>query len=93
MEMVMWIGKLSLILKRLRDAWMHMLLMSAMSETRKQNQYLADVTRENEEGQGRIEEMLDPDSPETGEKWNNTQEAAHERLFLFSDNLTTLMLN
>ena len=47
MEMVKWIGKFSLLLKRLRDARMHMLPMSAMSKTRKQNQYLADVPREN----------------------------------------------
>ena len=42
MEMVKWIGKFSLLLKRLRDAWMDMLPMFAMSETRKQNQYLVD---------------------------------------------------
>ena len=48
-ETVKWIGKFSLILKRLRDAWVVMFPMSAMSETRRQNQYLADVTRENEE--------------------------------------------
>ena len=50
-EMVNWIGTFSLFLKRLRDAWMDMLPMSAMNETRRQNQYLADVTRENEERQ------------------------------------------
>ena len=44
-EMVKCIGKFSLLLKRLRDAWMDMLPMSAMSEERRRNQYLADVTK------------------------------------------------
>ena len=48
-EMVKWIGKLTLLLKRLRDVWLDMLLMSAMSETQRQTQYLADVNQENEE--------------------------------------------
>ena len=34
-EMVKWIGKFSLLLKRLRDAWMDMLPMSDMSEERR----------------------------------------------------------
>ena len=80
MEMVKWIGKISLLLKRLQDAWMDMLPMSAMSETRKPNQNPADVTRENEERQRRNEKMLDPDSPETREGWNATQVATHEWL-------------
>ena len=50
-EMVKWIGKFSLLLERLRDAWMDMLLMTATKE----------------------------------------QVTSHERLFPFSDNLTTLM--
>ena len=37
-EMVKWIGKFSLLLKRLRDAWMDMLPMSTMSEERRRNQ-------------------------------------------------------
>ena len=49
--MVMWIGKFSLLLKRLRDAWMDLLRASSTSE----------------------------------------QVTAHERLFPFSNNLTTLM--
>ena len=83
MDMVSWIGMLSLLLKRLRDTWMDMFPMSAMSETRKQNQYLADVTRN--------EAMLDPDSPETRDRWNATEVTTHQRLFPFDDNLTTLM--
>ena len=43
MEMVRWIGKLPLLLKRLKDAWMDMLPTSSMSETRRQNWYHADV--------------------------------------------------
>ena len=38
-EMVKWIGKFSLLLKRLKDAWMDMLPMSSMNETRRQSQY------------------------------------------------------
>ena len=49
--MVKWLGKFSLLLKRLRDPWMDMLPMSSTSE----------------------------------------QVTTHERLFPFSDNLTTLM--
>ena len=47
--MVKWIGKFSLLLKRLRDAWMDMLPLSSMSEERRQNQNQADVTQENVE--------------------------------------------
>ena len=89
--MVNCIGKFSLLLKRLRDAWMDMLPISTMSEERRRNQYLADVNRENEDRQRRNEEMLDPDAPETREGWDATQVTAHERLFPFSDNLTTLL--
>ena len=70
---------------------MDMLPMSAMGETRRQNQYLSDVTRENEERQRRNEEMLDRDAPETRDRWNATQVTTHERLFPFSDNVTTFM--
>ena len=41
-----WIGNFSLLLKLLKDAWMDMLPMSSMNETRRQNQYHADVVRE-----------------------------------------------
>ena len=70
---------------------MDMLPMSAMGETRRPNQYLSDVTRENEDRQRRNEEMLDRDAPETRDRWNATQVTTHERLFPFSDNLTTFM--
>ena len=90
-EMVKWIGKLSLLLKRLRDASMDMLPMSAMSEERRRNQYLADVTQESEERQRRNVDTLDPDAQETRDRWNATQVTTHERSFPFSDNLTTLM--
>ena len=89
--MVKCIGKLSLLLKSLRDAWMDMLPISTMSEERRRNQYLADLNRENEDRQRRNEEMLDPDAPETRDRWDATQVTAHERLFPFSDNLTTLL--
>ena len=72
-EMVNWIGKFSLLLKCLRDAWMDMLPLSTMSEERRQNQYLADVTRENDERQRRSAEVLDPNASETRDKWYATQ--------------------
>ena len=42
-EMVKWIGKSSLLLSRVRDAWMDMLPVSVMSQEQRENQYLADV--------------------------------------------------
>ena len=50
-EMVKWVGKFSLLLKRLRDAWMDMLPLSVMSQEQRDSQYLADVTPENIERQ------------------------------------------
>ena len=49
------------------------------------------MARENEEGRSRSQELLNPDEPETREEWNATQVAAHEKLFRFSDSVTTLM--
>ena len=71
--MVKWIGKLSLLLKRLRDAWMDMLPLPTMSEERRQNQYLAGVAQENAERQTRRERAMDPNAPATGERWNAGQ--------------------
>ena len=62
-----------------------------MSEERRQNQYLADVTQENVDRQTRSVDLLDPNSQATRDKWNATQVSNHEKLFPFSDNLTTLM--
>ena len=89
-EIVKWISKLSLLLKRLKDAWMDMQPTSFMGETRRQSQYHADVGRENEERR-RSQELLNPDLHEARERWNGTQMASHEALFPFFDNLTTLM--
>ena len=89
--MVKWIGKFSLLSKRLLNAWMHMLPMSSMSEARRQSLYQADVERENGDRRIRNHELLDPEARETREGWNATQVTAHEALFPFSDNLTTLM--
>ena len=58
---------------------------------KRQNEYHADVARENEERRRRSQELLNPDLPETRERWNGTQTASHEGLFPCSDNLTTLM--
>ena len=91
MGMVKWIGKISSLLKHLKESWMDMLPTSSMSETRRQNQYHADVAWENEERRSRSQELLFLDLPKTREEWCATQVAAHEGLFPFSDNLTPLM--
>ena len=52
-EMVKWIGKFSLLLKRRRDAWMDVLPVSAMSQERRETQYFANMTQLNEERQRR----------------------------------------
>ena len=90
-EMVKCIGKFSLLLKRLRDAWMDMLPLSIMSEERRQNQYLTDVAQENAERQTRGVNILDPNAQATRDRWNATEVSNHEKLFQFSDNLTTLI--
>ena len=46
---------------------MYMLPLSTMSEERRQNQYLADVTQVHEERQRRNADVLDPNAPETGD--------------------------
>ena len=56
--MVKWAGKFSLLLKRLKDSWMDMLPLSTMSEERRQNQYLADVAKENADGRTRSVELF-----------------------------------
>ena len=90
-EMVNWTGKFSLLFKRLKDSSMDMLPMSTLSEEQRQNQYLADVAQKNADRQTRSVELLDPNSQATRDRWNATQVSNHERLFPFSDNLTTLM--
>ena len=70
---------------------MDVLPMSALSEEQRTNQYLADVAQENAERLTRGETALDPNTPETRERWNIAQVNIHEILFPFSDNLTTLI--
>ena len=89
--MVKWIGKFSLLLKRLKDSWMDTLPMSALSEEHRTNQYLADVAQENAERLIRGETALDPNTPENRKWWNTAQVNNHESLCSLSDNLTTLM--
>ena len=64
---------------------------TAVHHERRQNQYPADVTQENVERQRRNADVLDPNAQETRDNWYVTQVRNHERLFPFSDNLTTLM--
>ena len=70
---------------------MDILPVSAMREERRQTQYFPDVTQLNEGRQRRSETVLDLNSQETKDEWHATQVANHARLFLISDNLTTLM--
>ena len=51
--MVNWIGKFSLLFKRLKDSSMDMVPMSTLSEEQRQNQYLADVTQKNADRQNK----------------------------------------
>ena len=89
--MVKWIGKMSFLLKRVKDSCMDMLPMSALSEEQRNNQYLANVAQENAERLTRGETALDPNTPENRERWTAAQVNNHESLFSLSDNLTTLM--
>ena len=84
------IGKFTLLLKRLRDAWMDMLPLSTMSAARRRNQYLDDVTQENGERLRRNVEFPVPDAQKTQDNCYATQVSNHESLFPFGDNLTTL---
>ena len=49
--MVKWIVRFTLLLMRLKNAWIDMLLVSAMSQEQADTQYRADVYRENVERQ------------------------------------------
>ena len=73
LEMVKWIGKFSLSLQRLRDAWMEYLPMSALSEEQRRIQYLADVAQEHAERLTRGETIMDPNTRENRERWNTAQ--------------------
>ena len=89
--MVKWIGKFSLLLKRLRDAWMDMPPVYTMSQERRETQYFGDITQLNEERQRRNVTALDPNAQETRDHWDATQVANHDSSFPFSDNVATLM--
>ena len=65
--------------------------MSALSEEQTRSQYLADVAQKNSERELWGETVLDPNTPENRDRWNNAQVNTHESLFPFSDNLITLM--
>ena len=55
--MVKWIGKFSVLLKRLKDSWMDILSISTLSEEQRQKQYLADVAEEDADRQTRSVEL------------------------------------
>ena len=49
MEIFDWIGKLSMLLKRLKDSWMDLLPLSAMSQERRESHCMAEMTQLNAE--------------------------------------------
>ena len=59
-EMVDWIGQVSLLLKRLKDSWMDLLPLSAMTQEKRESHYQADMTQFNAERRNRNEAVLDP---------------------------------
>ena len=67
--MVKWIGKCTLLLKRLGDAWMDMLPLPTMSAEARRNQHLADVVQRNEDRRSRNADVLSPDAQETQDSW------------------------
>ena len=68
-----------------------MLTMSSINEARRQPLYQVDVESENEDKGSRNHELLDSEAAEKRTWWIATEVTAHEALFPFSDNLTTLM--
>ena len=89
--MVDWIGKFSLLLKRVKDPWMDLFPLIAITEQQRESQYQADMTQFNNERRGRSAAAVDPSQQATRDQWHATQGTNHERPFPFSDNLTTLM--
>ena len=89
--MVDWIGKFSLLLKRLQDSWMDLLPLSAMTQRQIESQYQADMTQLNAARRSRNEEVLDPNEQATRDNWYATHVTTHGSLFPFNDNLATLM--
>ena len=89
--MVNWIGKFSLLLKRLKDSWMNLLPLSGLTQQPRESQYPADMTQLNADRRSRTETHLDPSPKGTRDNWYVTHVTAFESLFPFNDILTTLM--
>ena len=90
-EMIDWIGKFSLLLKRVKDSWIDLFPLSAMTEQQRESKYQANMTRTNAERRGRSEAAVDSSQQATRDQWHGAQGTNHERPFPFSDNLTTWM--
>ena len=58
--MVKWIGKFTLLHKRLINVWMDMLPLTVMSQEQRETQYRADVDQLYEDRRGRGLIALDP---------------------------------
>ena len=58
---------------------MDVLLVSTMSEERRQNQYLADLTQENKDRQRRNADIRDPNAPETRDNWYASPVRNHKK--------------
>ena len=88
--MVDWTGKFDLLLKRVKDSWMDMLPLSSMTEQQREPipaRHKSIKCRQT----GRNQATLDPNVQKTTDNWYVTHVASHASLFLFSDNLTTLL--
>ena len=84
--------QVSSLLKRLKDSWMDLLPLSAMTQEQRESQYPADMTQLNAERRCRNEDALDPSQQVTRDKWYASNVTTHGSQFPFNDNLTTLML-
>ena len=89
--MVDWIGKFFFLLKRLKDSWMDLSPLSALTQQQRKSQSQADMTQLNAERRSRSEADLDPSQQGTGDNWYATHVTSHGSLFPFNDNLTTFM--
>ena len=89
--MVKCIGKLSLLLKCLKESWMDMPPVTYMMQDQRQALYRTDVTQENVIRATRQEATLDSDIQDTYNRWLRSQEQYHGSLFPVSEHLATLM--
>ena len=89
--MIDWIGKFSLLLKRLKDSWKDLLPLCVLAQQQGEFQYHAEMTQLNAEGGDRNKETLDPNEQATRDNRYATHVTTPGSLFPFNDNWTTVM--